>query len=121
MTTAQIRKLFQPNVSLLATALFTALVLTLGKTGKGWGKGASKYIRKVDLHKFLTEWLLRSYPDMLARRISDVIAGVLSGQLRATTVSVHLLRFGRSLNRLERVRGISENARRPSRSLTLIL
>lgn len=51
----------------------------MGKTGKGSGKGASKYIRKVDLHKFLTKWLLRSYPDKVVRNISGVIAGVLSG------------------------------------------
>ena len=41
----------------------------MGKASKGSGKGAgeegkgSKYVKRVDLHKFLAKWALRSYPD----------------------------------------------------------
>ena len=38
----------------------------MGAQGKGKGKGQksdSKYIKKVDLYKFLVKWVLRSYAD----------------------------------------------------------
>ena len=45
-------------------------------TAKGGGKGsakggeqakASKYVKRVDLYKFLGKWILRSYPDERGR------------------------------------------------------
>ena len=38
-----------------------------GPGGKGEAKGSEKYVKRVDLFKYLAKWALRSYPDSQGR------------------------------------------------------
>ena len=49
-------------LSLLSVRAMGGRTSNKGK-GKGGEKQESKYVKKVDLYKFLGKWLLRSYPD----------------------------------------------------------
>lgn len=74
--------------------------------GKGGEKQESKYVKKVDLYKFLGKWLLRSYPDghgkplMLGQKTApqalapEALRGILDAEccelLRRPTMGVNL-------------------------------
>lgn len=74
--------------------------------GKGGEKQESKYVKKVDLYKFLGKWLLRSYPDghgkplMLGQKTAaqalapEALRGILDAEccelLRRPTMGINL-------------------------------